>query len=201
MVTAARAPGADPAGFLVWRPFMARAVVSAIFGLVTIFWREPTTSVLAIAGGSYLLLWGAGYLWTHRTLGRNTRITPLVIVGGGLLLGAGLACLVVVDARTFAFAGSAALAVAGVVELVRGLAERSRPAARDLVLVGVIGLVTGAILPFVEQLGPQALLGVSGGGALLTAVVLGIAALSYRHDSALSASSLQGTQDGPDPVN
>lgn len=180
---------------------MARAVVSAVFGLVTIFWREPTTPVLAVAGGSYLLLWGAGYLWTHRTLGPGVRITPLTSVGGGLLLGAGLVCLVVVDTRTFAVAGAAALAVAGVVELVRGLAERPRPEARDLVLVGVIGLGTGSILPFVEQLGPQALLGVSGGGALLTAVVLGIAALSYRHDSAVSASSVQGAQDGPDPVN
>jgi hypothetical protein len=42
---------------------------------------------------------------------------------------------------------------------------------------------------------------VTGGGALLTAVVLGIAGLSYRHDSALSASSGSGAQGEPDPVN
>jgi hypothetical protein len=60
---------------------------------------------------------------------------------------------------------------------------------------------TGAILPFVEHLGPHALLGVTGGGALLSVVVLGIAALSYRHDSALSAPVDSGARGERDPVN
>lgn len=34
-----------------------------------------------------------------------------------------------------------------------------------------------------EALGAHALLGVAGGGAVITAVVLGLAALSYRHDA------------------
>ncbi len=201
MDTASRAPGAAPAGPLVWRPFMARAVVSAVFGLLTVFWREPSVPVLSVAGGLYLLIGGVVYLWTHRTLGRCSRFSALMTISGALLLVAGIASLVLPDTRSFALTGGVALGVAGIAEVIRGVSTREHPAGRDLILVGVVGLVTGAILPFVEHLGAQALLGVSGGGALLTAVALGIAALSYRHDSALSASSSSGTQGEPDPVN
>ncbi|WP_104181635.1 DUF308 domain-containing protein [Arthrobacter sp. B0490] len=202
MAAASSAPGAGPdtAELRVWKPFLARAVVSALFGLVTIFWRDPSTLVMSVAGGLYLLLNGAAYLWTHRMehWGPPHRLPD---VGGGLLLGAGIASLVFPDGRSFAFAGAVALVVAGAAELVRGLALRTHAASRDLVVVGSVAMITGGILPFVEQLGAHALLGVTGGGALLTAVVLGIAGLSYRHDSALSASSASGVQGGPDPVN
>jgi uncharacterized membrane protein HdeD (DUF308 family) len=202
MPAAPTAPGVGPdtAGLSVWKPFLARAVVGALFGLVTIFWREPSALVMAIAGGLYLLLGGAAYLWTHRRIHGGAR-SLLTDIGGGLLLGAGIATLVFADERTFAFAGAVALAVAGLAELVRGLALKGHAAARDLVVVGVVGIATGAILPFVAHLGAHALLGVTGGGALLSTVLLAIAALSYRHDSALSAPATSGARSGADPVN
>ncbi len=202
MAAAPSAPSAAPAAeLLTWRPFLVRAAVSALFGLVTVFWRDPSTLVMSVAGGVYLLLSGAAYLWTHRMAHWGPGFRLLTDIGGGLLLGAGIASLVFVDDRSFAFAGAVALVVAGVAELVRGLSARAHAASRDLVAVGAVGIVTGGILPFVERLGAHALLGVTGGGALLTAVVLGIAGLSYRHDSALSASSGSGAQGGPEPVN
>ncbi len=203
MAAAPPAPGfgTDTAEFLVWKPLLARAVVSAVFGLVTIFWREPSTSVMSLAGGLYLVLSGVAYLWTHRMVHRGASSKLLTSIGGGLLLGAGIASLAVVDDRSFAFAGALALVVAGLAELARGLAVRGHAAARDFVVVGAVGLVTGVILPFVEDLGAHALLGVTGGGALLTAVVLGIAALTYRHDSALIQPLASGTRGEPDPVN
>lgn len=202
MAAAPSAPSAAPAAeLLTWKPFLVRAAVSALFGLLTVFWRDPSTLVLSVAGGVYLLLSGAAYLWTHRMAHWGPRFRLVTDIGGGLLLGAGIASLVFADNRSFAFAGAVALVVAGLAELVRGLSVRAHAASRDLVVVGLVGIVTGAILPFVEQLGAHALLGVTGGGALLTAVVLGIAGLSYRHDSALSASSGSGAQGEPDPVN
>ncbi|WP_104167646.1 hypothetical protein [Arthrobacter sp. SX1312] len=203
MAAASSAPGAGPdlAEFTVWKPFLLRAVVSGVFGLVTIFWREPSTLVLSIVGGLYLLLVGATYLWTHRMTHWSAGARALTDIGGGLLLGAGVAGLAFGTDAAFAFAGAVALVVAGAAELIRGFAARGHAAARDLVVVGVVGIATGAILPFVEPLGAHALLGVTGGGALLTAVVLGIAALSYRHDSALSAPWGSGAPGDPDPVN
>ncbi|MDQ0736539.1 hypothetical protein [Arthrobacter agilis] len=203
MAAASSAPSAGPdtVELQAWKPFLVRAAVSALFGLVTIFWREPSTLVMSLAGGLYLLLSGAAYLWTHRMAHWGPQSRLLTDVGGGLLLGAGIASLVFLDDRSFAFAGAVALVIAGLAELVRGLAARTHAASRDLVVVGVVGIVTGGILPFVMHLGAHALLGVTGGGALLTAVVLGIAGLSYRHDSALSASSGSGAQGGSDAVN
>lgn len=203
MAAASPVPGAGPdtAQLLAWKPLLARAVVSAVFGLVTIFWREPSTPVLAVVGGLYLLLTGAAYLWTHRMAHWGLPGKLLTDIGGGLLLGAGIASFVFIDDRSFAFAGAVALAASGAAELVRGSRVRGHAAARDLIMIGAIGLVTGITLPFVDGLGAHALLGVTGGGALLTAVVLGIAALSYRHDSALSAPSASGALGEPDPVN
>ncbi|MFC3300703.1 hypothetical protein FJV46_06285 [Arthrobacter agilis] len=200
MAAATPDPDAGPSGSALWRPFLARAVIAAVFGLVTIFWREPSTLVMSVAGGLYLLLTGVVYLWLHRV--RQWRHSSLLAdIGGGLLLGAGIASLVFVDDRSYAIAGAVALAVAGVAELVRGLTLRGHAAARDLLVLGVVGIGTGVILPFVEPLGAHALLGVTGGGALLSAVVLGIAALSYRHDSALSAPDASGAQGESEPVN
>ncbi|MHA7146270.1 hypothetical protein ACX80U_16295 [Arthrobacter sp. TmT3-37] len=193
--------GSDASELSVWKPFLARAGVGAVFGLVTVFWREPSTLVMSVAGGLYLLLTGAAYLWTHRLPYRASRTRLLPDIGGGLLLGAGVASLVFLDDRSFAFAGAVALVVAGGVEVLRGLTARGSVMARDLVIVGTVAVVTGALLPLVEHLGAHALLGVAGGGALLTAVVLGIAALSYRHDSALSAPATSGARGEPDPVN
>ncbi|BBE24386.1 hypothetical protein MN0502_32690 [Arthrobacter sp. MN05-02] len=203
MAAAPPEPGArsDTAELSVWKPFLARAGVGAVFGLVTVFWREPSTLVMSVAGGLYLLLTGAAYLWTHRLPHRGSRTKLLPDIGGGLLLGAGIASLVFLDDRSFAFAGAVALVVAGGVEVLRGLRARGSAVARDLVIVGTVAVVTGALLPLVEHLGAHALLGVTGGGALLTAVVLGIAALSYRHDSALSAPATSGARSEPDPVN
>lgn len=193
--------GSDASELSVWKPFLARAGVGAVFGLVTVFWREPSTLVMSVAGGLYLLLTGAAYLWTHRLPYRASRTRLLPDIGGGLLLGAGIASLVFLDDRSFAFAGAVALVVAGGVEVLHGLTARGSVMARDLVIVGTVAVVTGALLPLVEHLGAHALLGVAGGGALLTAVVLGIAALSYRHDSALSAPATSGARGEPDTVN
>lgn len=197
----AQGAGPDPAEFTIWTPFLMRAVVSGVFGLVTIFWLEPSTLVMCIVGGVYFLLLGVTYLWTHRMAHWGPVSRAPAVIGAAALFGAGVVSLVLRTNEGFAFAGAAALVVAGAAELVRGLAGRGHVAGRDLVVVGAVSLGTGAILPFVEPLGAHALLGVTGGGALLTAVVLGIAALSYRHDSALSAPRAPDARGEPDPVN
>jgi uncharacterized membrane protein HdeD (DUF308 family) len=123
-------------------------------------------------------------------------------VAGGLLGAAGLGNLVVQNELLFAATAGAALAVAGAVELVTGVRlRRTRPAGSDLILVGAVSVLTAAALPFVVPLGAHALLGVAGGGALLTAVVLGIAALSYRQEAGRPAPTEAGARPAGDAVN
>jgi hypothetical protein len=57
---------------------------------------------------------------------------------------------------------------------------------------GVIGLGTAAALPFFIQLGPHALLGVAGGGAIIGGVLWLLAGLTLRHDA---------RRDSPEAVN
>jgi hypothetical protein len=58
------------------------------------------------------------------------------------------------------------------------------PLARDWRISGALLILTGIILTLVSGLGSKAQLGVLGGGAMILAVQLLLAGLSYRHDSA-----------------
>jgi uncharacterized membrane protein HdeD (DUF308 family) len=189
-------------GSAIWKPFLLRAAAAAVFGLLTIFWQEPSVHVLSIAGGAYLLVLGAGLAWTARSArAAGTRGTAAALAGG-LLAAAGLANLVVHGEPLFAATAGAALAAAGAVELTTGARlRRTRPAGNDLVLVGTVSVLTAVALPFAVPLGAHALLGVAGGGALLTAVVLGIAALTYRQEAGRPAPGEPGPLPAGNAVN
>jgi hypothetical protein len=74
--------------------------------------------------------------------------------------------------------------VAGALELFCGLKFRGRHVlARDWIASGIIGLGTAAILPFFISLGAHALLGVAGGGAIISGVLWALAGLTIRHDA------------------
>jgi hypothetical protein len=89
----------------------------------------------------------------------------------------------------FAVLAALGLAVAGVAELYLGIRFRGRHVlARDWLASGVIGLGTAGTLPFFVALGPHALLGVAGGGAIISGVLWILAGLSLRHDARAAAS-------------
>jgi hypothetical protein len=52
---------------------------------------------------------------------------------------------------------------------------------------GVIGLGTAAVLPFFISRGALALLGVAGGGAIISGVLWVLSALTLRHDARAAA--------------
>lgn len=77
----------------------------------------------------------------------------------------------------------AGLLVLGVFELVRGIRQRGRHVlARDWIVSGVVAIGTALALPFFISLGAHALLGVAGGGAIITGVLWVLSGLSLRHD-------------------
>lgn len=188
-----------PASPGLWRAFMLHAAAAGAFGLLTIFWGEPSVHVMSVAGGLYFLALAVAVHVTAGTLRAQLAVPAFVApVVPVLLAGAGLLNLLVHADAVFAWGGALALAVMGVTDLLLWGRTRGRTAAaRDFLLLGGISLVTGALLPSVLALGAHALLGVAGGGAVITAVVLALAALSYRHD--------EREQSGPaaraNPVN
>ncbi|MBJ2121913.1 hypothetical protein I6N91_13080 [Arthrobacter sp. MSA 4-2] len=144
MTATSRASGPDSRdGSSIWKPFLLRAAAAAVFGLLTIFWQEPSVHVLSIAGGAYLLVLGAGLAWTVRSTGVSGTRGPAAALAGGLLAAAALGNLVVHDGLLFAATAGAALGAAGAVELVTGARlRRTRPAGNDLILIGAVSVLT-----------------------------------------------------------
>ncbi|WP_309072354.1 hypothetical protein [Arthrobacter sp.] len=183
----------------LWRAFLLHAAVAGAFGLLTIFWSQPSVHVMSVAGGLYFLGLAVAVHLTERSLRAQdavplwlTRTVPVFLAVAGLLN------LWVHSDRMFSGTGALALVLMGIVYLVVwGRNRGTHLAARDFLLTGTVSVLTGGLLPVFEALGAHALLGVAGGGAVITAVVLALAALSYRHDLSAAAGSATRTN----PVN
>ncbi|MFD1214311.1 hypothetical protein ACFQ36_19975 [Arthrobacter sp. GCM10027362] len=178
-----------------WQPTLFRAVVAAAFGALSIFWQEPAQGLVSLATGVYLLLTGAslGLLARRPEAARQARL-----LGGAaaVLAVAGVLVPLFPTPAAFAWLTAAALVLSGAAELLlwwRGRVQEAAASvlAKDWLITGGVAVGFGAALPFFARLGAHALLGVAGAAAIITAVVLLIAALSYRHDAAGSGAVRQ----------
>lgn len=178
----------------LWAPLLVRSLVALVFGAITVFWVGPSLAVYAYAALGYLLASGASLFWLGRLSSDSLR-TPLTVAA---IAEAGAAVVILVlNPHTDAgvtLALSAALAVTGAVEvglfLKRRASSEARLLGRDLLISGVVGLGTALLLPFFISLGAHALLGVAGGGAVLTGVLWILSALTLRHDARRSPGTL-----------
>lgn len=129
--------------------------------------------VLAWATGLYLVATaGAGFL------AASVPMAAAVVVGL-----AGVGALMTQSDTGAGLSGLVGLLVLGVFELVQGFRQRGRQVlARDWIISGVVGIGTAAALPFFISLGAHALLGVAGGGAIISGVLWVLSGLSLRHD-------------------
>ncbi|MEZ2391538.1 hypothetical protein AB6813_18700 [bacterium RCC_150] len=156
-----------------WKPILLRAAVALVFGAVTVFWGSPSVHVLAWAIGPYLLA-TAGSVF----LAGGVPVPLAVVVGL-----AGVGALVTQSDTGVGVSALAGLLVLGVLEVVQGLRHRGRHIlARDWIISGVVGIGTAVSLPFFVSLGAHALLGVAGGGAIISGVLWALSGLSLRHD-------------------
>ncbi|MHA7305608.1 hypothetical protein ACX80E_10235 [Arthrobacter sp. TMN-49] len=175
---------------LLWRAVLLRALVTLAFGLTTVFWGAPGTLGLCLSLGAYLLAAAAAHYWTVHTLSlpRNDA-RRLVLLGAAALLAVS-GVVVVISASTLVAAvlGGAALAVMGAAELFAalyrpaGTAKTKSALGSDWLISGILGLGTGFLLPFFAAAGPHGLMGVAGGGALMTGALWALSALTLRHD-------------------
>lgn len=153
---------------------LLRAVIALAFGAVTIFWGAPSVQVLAWALGLYLLALAFAVL----RAGHVPLPLAAVVAAGGA------GALVTQSDAGAALSAAAALLALGVWETVQGLRRRGREVlARDWLISGVVGIGTAALLPFFISLGAHALLGVAGGGAIISGVLWMLSGLTLRHDS------------------
>jgi uncharacterized membrane protein HdeD (DUF308 family) len=183
------APGTAPTADL-WKPVLLRAAAALVFGALTIFWTAPSVEVMGWSGGLYLLATGALLTWGIPAMGfqRDSAPGKALSAAGSVLAGAGFALLLLHGDLLFGVIAALGLGVAGLLELVSGLKFRGRHVlARDWITSGIIGLGTAVILPFFISLGAHALLGVAGGGAIISGVLWALAGLTIRHDARSAA--------------
>jgi hypothetical protein len=146
---------------------------------------------MSLAGGAYLLVSGLILLWGIPFTGflRDSPAGRVLSVAGAAVTGAGVALLFLQGSLVFAVLAALGLAAAAVAEVFLGIRFRGRHVlARDWLTSGIIGLGTACALPFFVGLGPHALLGVAGGGAIISGVLWILAGLSLRHDARAGAS-------------
>lgn len=182
---AGAAPGTTPRNDL-WKPVLLRAAAALVFGAVTVFWTSPSVEVMGWAGGLYLLATGVVSLRTVPAAGFAQNSVPgkLLSAAGAILAGAGVAVLLLHSDLLFGVVVALGLGVAGVLELACGLQHKGRHVlARDWIASGVIGIGTAVLLPFFINLGAHALLGVAGGGAIISGVLWVLSGLTLRHDA------------------
>ncbi|MCQ6270241.1 hypothetical protein M8J71_07055 [Pseudarthrobacter sp. R1] len=186
---AGTASGTAPTGEL-WKPVLLRSAAALVFGAVTIFWAAPSVEVMGWSGGLYLLATGLLLMWGIPATGfqRDSRTGKVLSAAGSVLAGAGFALIVLHGDLLFGVIAALGLGVAGALELYCGLAFRGRHVlARDWIASGIIALGTAIILPFFISLGAHALLGVAGGGAIISGVLWALAGLTIRHDARTEA--------------
>ncbi|MEW1806844.1 hypothetical protein [Pseudarthrobacter sp. NPDC080039] len=168
----------------LWRPVLLRAAAALVFGAVTVFWTSPSVEVMGWAGGLYLLAAGLVSLRTVPAAGLAQNSGKMLSAAGAVLAGAGFAVLLLHSDLLFGVIAALGLGVAGLLELACGLRHRGRHVlARDWIASGVIGIGTAALLPFFVSLGAHALLGVTGGGAIVSGVLWVLSGLTLRHDA------------------
>ncbi|MCX2747207.1 hypothetical protein OOZ51_05175 [Arthrobacter sp. MI7-26] len=170
---ASSATSSTPTAAGLWKPVLLRAGVALVFGAVTVFWGSPSVQVLAWAAGLYLLATaGAGFL----AASLPAAVAVVVALGG-------VGALITQSDTGAAVSALVGLLVLGLSELVQGFRQRGRHVlARDWMISGVVGIGTAVALPFFISLGAHALLGVAGGGAIISGVLWVLSGLSLRHD-------------------
>jgi len=184
-----------------WIPILLRSVIAAVYGALTIFWQEPTLPVLAAAGGIYLVLTGVS-VWRMAALARASQVPAVpaaLLAAAAIYAAAGVIVAVFQSNEVFAYVAAAALLIGGAIELVFWYRARKLfVPARDWLITGVVGIGAGVLLPVFLALPEgsqvQALLGVSGGAAVITAVILAISGLGLRHDASLTRDSKEASQ-------
>ncbi|GGG47730.1 hypothetical protein GCM10011374_07660 [Kocuria dechangensis] len=173
----------------LFAPTLVRALVALVFAAVTIFWQEPSLTVVAWGVGLYLLLTGAASVFLQLRLNGNdhvdmgpSRQVPqsygvLYILGGVFtVLGADSPSWLVVYAASV-------MGLAGITELALGLKFRtSFPLGRDWTIAGFVTVLAATGLVLVVDLGAKALFGVVGGAAVVIGVTHLLAALTLRHE-------------------
>lgn len=180
-------------------PTLVRALLTLAFAAGTIFVTAPSLGFSIWLLGLWMAAVGACVLWTDarareheslelRSLASVPRSTGIMWILGGIAV-----VMIPGTAPVLALIASLVLFLVGLPEGWLGTSRRSQhPLARDWQIVGLVNAVAAIGVLLVAGLGPHAILGVVGGAAIISGVLLLLGALSLRHDA-------RGAADAAEP--
>lgn len=183
--TVASAPAAT-----LWQPVLFRSMVTLLFGIITVFWGSPDVLGLCLNFAWYFLAVAGSHFWFVRRLDLPKEDTKRLVflATAGMMAVSGVVIFISVSTSVAAWLGSVALVLVGAGEIFAAFHKRAQtPKARmalrgDWLISGILGVCAGILLPFFINAGPHALLGVAGGGALMSGALWVLSALTLRHD-------------------
>ncbi|WP_157984105.1 hypothetical protein [Nesterenkonia muleiensis] len=166
------------------RPAWTRAVITAVFAAFTIFWTDDTMTVARIALAAFFIL-GATAVWDYaKTEQVPPALTGAMALGAAAWVFSGIAAIFAASTTVLAVIAGAGFLVMGTCELSGALKVRAEfVPSRDHVLLGVVGILTGVGLFLGAGLDPHGILGISGTGVIIMAVLLLISAAGFTHES------------------
>ncbi len=166
------------------RPAWVRTGVTAVFAAFTIFWTDDTMTVARIALAAFFIL-AATAVWDYvKTEEVPPAMTGAMALGSATWVFAGIAAIFATSTAVLAIIAGIGFALMGACELYGALKVRTEfVPSRDHVILGVVGILTGIGLFLGAGLDPHGILGISGTGVIIMAVLLGISAAGLTHDS------------------
>lgn len=176
-----------------YAPTLVLSLVCLAFGFTTVFWQVPTINNAALVFAVYLLGMAAASLFHANSSGKLTdqnteasieprsiaqvwRSLAMIQAAGGVFL-----AVRPYTELWLTLTGSLILGISGVMILLLGLrAKNTLPTDKDWRIAGIVTTAAALMMPLVSDLGAKALLGVSGGAALIVGIFMLIGALTLR---------------------
>lgn len=166
------------------RPAWVRAGITAGFAAFTIFWTDDTMTMARIALAVFFIL-AATAVWDYvKTEEVPPAMTGAMALGSAGWVFAGIAAVFATSTAALAIIAGIGFTLMGACELYGALKVRGEfLPSRDHVILGVVGILTGLGLFLGAGLDPHGILGISGTGVIIMAVLMGISAAGLTSDS------------------
>lgn len=179
---------------ILFVPTLVLSLVFLVFGLVTVFWQVPTLGATVLVLAFYLAVLGGASFLTARSTGELVKWQPAtgevnaasvsqVWRSLAMVQCAGAVLMLLLPRAEFwvVLVGSLVLGITGVFTLLMGLRVKNVfPTDKDWRIAGFATVVAAGLLPVVSELGAKAILGVTGGGALIAGIFMFVGALTVR---------------------
>ena len=159
-------------------------MITTVFAAFTIFWTADTMTVARIALAVFFILCATA-VWDYvKTEQVPPTLTGAAALGAAAWVFSGIAALFATSAAALAVIAGVGFLIMGACELYGGLKVSSAfVPARDHVILGVVGVLTGVGLFLGVGLDPHGILGISGTGVIIMAVLLLISAAGLTHEA------------------